>query len=190
MIQNKKKQIFRDINLGNPQKMPSPKNSDDEDDICTICYTINNSKLAFYNCTKRHNICFQCYENHTNFVTNIMRNNTCPTCAADLKNEYKDPYLLTPIELSDLNIKNILKNNIHIHQHFKLQKNTHIIKLSSNKTEIFFHALNGKMLTYLDMFVCQNGFLYTYDTKCEIYHVAVSRNKFQFWDINKMILNL
>lgn len=165
---------------------------DDSDNKCTICYENNNKPIQYYKCTKLHNICNTCYQENLLQNPKLDRYGKCPTCSAVLNNECKEPANLSPYEIKQLVIKNINMHNIYIHQNYRLQKGTTVMQILNKKSESEIELITsqGKPVTYLNMFLCKNGFLYKYDMSDDCYYLAVTKNKYQFWDTNRMVLNL
>jgi hypothetical protein len=174
----------------NPSEKPAIQSNNYENNKCTVCFETNLSSKQYYCCTRVHNLCAICYHKHSVSTLNSERSSKCPTCKSGLKNEFKQPIYLTVPEINSINVKELNVNSIYIHQNYKLQQDTDIIKICLNKTETFFHSCDGKIVMYLDMFVGKNGFLYSYNKRYKSYHIAVAKNKYQFWDASKMVLQL
>lgn len=165
------------------------KKNNKYDANCIICFKLNKNPINYYKCTILHNICIDCYENNITINANSERSNKCPLCSASLKTEHKEPEQLSVQELQEINVNNITSNRIYIHQNFTLQKDTELFTvIVNNKPKILLHALNGRIITYLNMFICHDGFMYVYNIKDKCYQVAITKNKYQFWDKKKIVL--
>lgn len=178
------------INKIDNNSFNSLQDDNNSDNKCTICYENNNRPIQYYKCTKLHNICNTCYQENLLQNPKSDRYGKCPTCSAVLNNECKEPANLSVCEIKQLVTKNINMHNIYIHQNYRLQKDTVVMHISNKKSEIELITSHGKPITYLNMFLCKNGFLYKYDMADECYYLAVTKNKYQFWDTKRMILNL
>jgi hypothetical protein len=155
------------------------------DNKCIICYESNHSFIAYYDCSKMHNLCKNCFENHDD--NSSTEGSKCPMCNAKLLKENANPSSLSILELKDIDIKTIKRKHIFIHQNFKLKKSNNTIVSDNNIT---FYISNGEIMKYMRMFVAQNGFLYLYNEQYECYHIAVHKDRYQFWDASRISLNL
>lgn len=157
---------------------------DEVDTNCTICYDAK-SLFKFFKCTKTHYICIDCFNK---LEPDRNKKTTCPTCKCDIADEFRPPSTLTKSELLRINIDNILPKYIFIHQNFILNFASKLVKINANN-EITLHSLHGTPTMFAGMFICNNGFLYSYDEHNHTYHLAVRHNKFQFWDISRISIN-
>ena len=163
--------------------------SSNDKDICIVCNDLNDSKVAYYNCSKFHNLCKNCFDAHDN-NSHSAEGSKCPMCNAKLLKENQSPSQISIPELINLDLKTINHKHIFIHQNFKLKKTNNLVHITSGNTKIAFYIVNGEIMKYMRMFVAENGFLYSYNEDYECYHVAVYKNKYQFWDSSKISLNL
>jgi len=169
------------------------KNNNDitNDNKCTICLRNNTNKfIAYYKCTKPHNICSSCHSEYVLTNINSPRRGKCPTCSACIIKEYEEPAKLTLSEIIQLEEEKIQVDKIFVHQNYRLQQDTEIMQICNEKSNIALYTLNGRILVYNNMFLGESGFLYNYDKINKTYHLAVDRNKYQFWNINLIATHL
>ena len=156
------------------------KSSDENN--CMVCIDENKQHIKYFDCIKYHNICTKCF----NKLVYFRKKNSCPLCNAKMSDICKSPSTLTVIELMALDVKQILQRHIFIHQNYEIDPNYKLITIDNNGQYIKLYSYNGKLADYNGMFLCDNGFLYIYDNNFEKYHIAVQKNKYQFWDISRI----
>lgn len=158
---------------------------------CCICNENSEVKNKYYDCLKLHLVCDMCFKlKNESHNKHNEKDSGCPVCRAKLNIKFKEPKDLSNEELIYFEKKNINKNNIYIHQNFKFNNNAMktIIKFNDKQVELYY--LNGKPYSYLDMNVGVDGFLYKYDNKYKMFYISVFQNKFQFWDMSRVNLDL
>ena len=162
--------------------------SDKNKDECVICYEKNQIEIRYFACLKYHNLCRRCFHKHSN--SNLSDKCKCPLCKAELINECKQPNTLNTLEIHDLNKKNILPSNIFIHQNYRLNSSLIPIMIKYNDKTVSLYMENGMLVQHHDMFIGTDGFFYEYNQKHNCYILAVSKNRFQFWDTPRVFINL
>jgi hypothetical protein len=177
-------------------------NTQDVSDCC-ICYIHIDNPVEYYKCHENYNkilqrkspirnfhiICKVCFKNCESAVNNNIISNRCPMCKAELCNEYISPDILSKSELLSIDIKKIPNNSIYIQQSLILDPKTKIITINTGKNKIQLYSLYGNLVLYSNMFVNPNGFLYEYNEMYSCYHLAIRRQKYQFWDVSRVTIS-
>lgn len=156
------------------------------EESCIVCYEQNKINKIYFNCSKYHNLCRKCF--YTHVKSNNIDKYKCPLCRAELANECKSPKSLTPMEIQGLDKKHILQSNIFIHQNYVLDKNFIPVTLSYNDKKIVLYMNNGILVQHHDMFISEDGFFYEYSDKIQSYILAISKNRYQFWDSSRVYI--
>lgn len=138
---------------------------------------------------KFHIICNKC------FIRQSLIKNICSICKAKLCKEHKNPQSLEVDELCTLDKRKIPQRNIYVYQNFELPPHAKIMTVdfdnSSGKSIIMkLYSLGGKFMEYKSMLVGEDGFLYSYNTQYERYHIAIQKGRYQFWDASRISLDL
>lgn len=153
---------------------------------CDIC-SQNNKRWIYFKCEdSKHSICSKCF-------SKISKDNKlikCPYCRADLLNECRNPMALSQQELYDIDPKKIMQKYIFIHQNFELDPYAKLMTIKSNDCEIKLYSFNGNPIIWHKMFIGESGFMYVYNSEYERYTYAIEKGKYQFWDIDKITINL
>ena len=149
-----------------------------------VCYLENKSLITYFKCIKFHSVCTKCF----NKLIDLKKEATCPVCNAELCNEARSPETLTKAELLKINPAKIILKHIYFHQMFEFNLRYNILRIfNGREVELEFYIINGVLASYDGMFISTNGFLYSYDENYQKYHLAIKRNKYQFWDMSKII---
>jgi hypothetical protein len=156
------------------------------DKKCDICEHKNKLRIYFKCDDIKHAICSKCF-------SKISKNNKviqCPYCRSDLSEECQNPMSLSKEQLYKINPKKIMQKYIFIHQNFELDPYSKLMTIHSSECEIKLYSFNGTPIIWHKMFIGESGFMYIYDSEYERYTYAIEKGKYQFWDINRISLDL
>lgn len=153
-----------------------------DNESCCVCYCVIPIQIEYFSCTVYHGLCTDCF----NKISYNLKT-CCPLCNAELRNECKSPKNLSKLDIFSLDTTKILQKYVFIHQNFQLDPKFKTLKIKNDCELLEFYIQNGTFAMYDGMFICKdNGFLYTYDEEYEMYHLAVKKGKYQFWDVSRI----
>lgn len=149
--------------------------------MCCVCYKKNDCvKNVRFNCIDTyHHTCKKCCDNYISFG-----GNKCPLCRAELLPHMKNPKDISLREVIYLEVINIRLADIYFHANIKLPPNAEIMEIKSKSGVHKFYGMNGYLLSYNGMFLAENGFLYNHIKENNIYHLAIMKNKYQYWNLS------